>query len=77
MVPKSVLQPGYLAFSSLAVALTYGVPYLDNEFNLQKGHPSSPRLSPVHYKEFSAWAPQRLSPVHLLPQLLGAASLRK
>lgn len=50
LVPKSLLHPRYLASSSLVVALAYGVPYVDNEFNLQKCHLSSPHLSPVHYK---------------------------
>ena len=50
LVPKGLLHPWYLAFDSLVVTLAYGVPYLDNEFNLQKSHLSSPHLSPVHYK---------------------------
>ena len=38
LVPKGLLHPWYLAFDSLVVTLAYGVPYLDNEFNLQKSH---------------------------------------
>jgi len=77
LVPRSLLHPRYLASSSLVVALTYGVPHLDNEFNLQKRHLSSPHLSPVTINSSPRGLPSAFLQCLSFPSSFGAGSLRK